>query len=129
MSRVLELVVRSSIQQNHFTQLRVKASNESKVSSSCDGASAHTCCMHQETGSDKATRSDAVVGCRTDVVQNIPNFLKTFSGEVDISEAAEPLESFKTFNEVCTHDFPTWIYDVPQYPNSSAAPPLTTLPT
>ncbi len=32
--------------------------------------------------------------------QNIPNFLKTFSGEVDMSEAREPLESFKTFNEV-----------------------------
>jgi len=34
-----------------------------------------------------------------DSVKNIPNFLKTFSGEVDISEAAEPLDSFKTFNQ------------------------------
>lgn len=33
-------------------------------------------------------------------VQNIPEFLKSFSGEVDISEALEPIESFKTFNQV-----------------------------
>jgi hypothetical protein len=35
-------------------------------------------------------------------VQNIPTFLKSFSGEVDVSEALEPLESFKCFNEVGT---------------------------
>ena len=29
----------------------------------------------------------------------IPSFLTQFGGEVDMSEAAEPLESFKTFNE------------------------------
>lgn len=34
------------------------------------------------------------------VLQNIPEFLKSFSGEVDISEALEPIESFKTFNQV-----------------------------
>ena len=31
--------------------------------------------------------------------QNIPGFLKEFAGEVDMSEAAEPVESFKTFND------------------------------
>lgn len=32
-------------------------------------------------------------------VKNIPEFLKSFSGEVDVSEALEPIESFKTFNQ------------------------------
>ena len=31
--------------------------------------------------------------------QTIPGFLKEFGGEVDMSEALEPTESFKTFNE------------------------------
>ena len=33
-------------------------------------------------------------------LQNIPTFLKSFSGEVDVSEALEPIDSFKCFNEV-----------------------------
>ena len=33
-------------------------------------------------------------------MQNIPTFLKSFSGEVDVSEALEPIDSFKCFNEV-----------------------------
>lgn len=32
-------------------------------------------------------------------VKNIPTFLKSFSGEVDISEALDSLDSFKSFNE------------------------------
>lgn len=32
-------------------------------------------------------------------IKNIPEFLKSFSGEVDVSEALEPIESFKTFNQ------------------------------
>jgi Phosphatidylserine decarboxylase len=35
-------------------------------------------------------------------LQNIPTFLKSFSGEVDVSEALEPIDSFKCFNEVGT---------------------------
>jgi phosphatidylserine decarboxylase len=32
-------------------------------------------------------------------LKNIPTFLKSFSGEVDVSEALEPIDSFKCFNE------------------------------
>ncbi len=38
--------------------------------------------------------------CGSPTVQNIPAFLKSFSGEVDISESLDPVKSFKTFNEV-----------------------------
>lgn len=31
--------------------------------------------------------------------QTIHTFLKEFGGELDVSEAAEPVESYKTFNE------------------------------
>lgn len=38
--------------------------------------------------------------CCLSLLQNIPTFLKSFSGEVDVSEALEPIDSFKCFNEV-----------------------------
>ena len=55
-------------------------------------------------------------GCRLTLIvclntyhaQNIPQFLKSFSGEVDMSEALEPLESYKTFNEVTTQHLQSW---------------------
>ncbi len=62
---------------------------------SCTGSIAHN--NMQGSGSWHAvSRNMRRARCAT---QTIPGFLTQFRGEVDMNEAAEPLESFKTFNE------------------------------